>query len=94
MIRLTRLNGPGFALNSELIERLDSTPDTVITMVDGTKYLVTEPIDEIIERIQAFRAGVLIRAQTIEPSPSDDPPSGRTPLQLVQDDELGDDEPD
>ena len=37
MILLTRLNGPPFALNADLIERAEATPDTVITLVDGTK---------------------------------------------------------
>src|SRR3546814_3634762 len=39
MIALSRLNGSRFALNSDLIERIDASPDTVITLVDGTKYL-------------------------------------------------------
>ena len=47
MILLTRLNGPVFALNPDLVERADSTPDTVITLVDGTKthlpVWMTEP---------------------------------------------------
>ena len=42
MITLTRLSGTVFALNSDLIERIDATPDTVITLVDGKKYVVTE----------------------------------------------------
>ncbi|MBI1844112.1 MAG: flagellar FlbD family protein, partial [Actinobacteria bacterium] len=36
MIMLTRLNGQAFALNCDLVERIDITPDTVITLVDGT----------------------------------------------------------
>jgi len=39
MIVLTRLNGPSFALNPDLIERIESTPDTVITLVDGAQYV-------------------------------------------------------
>ena len=42
MIMLTRLSGSAFVLNSDLIERLDSTPDTVVTLVDGKKYVVAE----------------------------------------------------
>ena len=40
MITVTRLNGPAFALNPDLIERIESTPETVITLVDGAKYVV------------------------------------------------------
>ena len=47
MITLTRLSGSVFALNSDLIERVDATPDTVVTLVDGKKYVVTESLDEV-----------------------------------------------
>ncbi len=59
MIALTRLNGTRFAVNSDLIERIDASPDTVITLVDGTKYLVAEPLEEVIDAIRAFRASVV-----------------------------------
>jgi flagellar protein FlbD len=59
MILLTRLNGATIGVNADLIERIDSTPDTVITLVDGKKYLVTESTDEVVERIVHFRARVL-----------------------------------
>ena len=45
MILLTRLSGSVFVLNADLIERLDSTPDTVVTLVDGKKYVVAESLD-------------------------------------------------
>ena len=56
---LTRLNGAPFALNPDLIERAEATPDTVITLVDGTHYLVHEPLSEVIARVQQARAAVL-----------------------------------
>ena len=40
MIRVTRLNGERFALNPDLIERVEGHPDTVAFLVDGTKYIV------------------------------------------------------
>ena len=40
VILVTRLNGAVFALNPDLVERADCTPDTVITLVDGTKYVI------------------------------------------------------
>ena len=49
MITLTRLSGTVFALNSDLIERVDSTPDTVITLVDGKKYVVAESLDDVVD---------------------------------------------
>lgn len=65
MILLTRLNGPAFALNPDLIERAEATPDTVITLVDGTKYVVAERLDELVDRVREARASVLALAERI-----------------------------
>ena len=59
MITLSRLNGASFAVNCDLIERIDAAPDTVLTLVDGTRYVVAEPLDEVIERVRKFRAEVV-----------------------------------
>jgi flagellar protein FlbD len=55
MIQLTRINGQNFFLNSELIEQLESTPDTVITLVNGKTVMVAEPVKVVIRRILKFR---------------------------------------
>jgi flagellar protein FlbD len=55
MIKVTRLNGKQFVLNSELIETLESTPDTVITLTGGNKYIVSETTEELISRITEYR---------------------------------------
>jgi flagellar protein FlbD len=62
MITLTRLTGAPFALNPDLVERVDSTPDTIITLVDGTKYLVAETLTEVTETILAYRASIIALA--------------------------------
>ena len=59
MIVLTRLSGSVFALNSDLIERVDATPDTVITLVDGTKYVVSESLPDVVRAVRAYRSGVI-----------------------------------
>lgn len=59
MISLTRLSGSVFALNADLIERIDSTPDTVITLVDGKKYVVAEPLRDVMSAILHHRAEVV-----------------------------------
>ena len=59
MITLTRLSGSVFALNSDLIERVDATPDTVITLVDGTKYVVREPLPDVVDAIREYRGAVI-----------------------------------
>jgi flagellar protein FlbD len=59
MIPLTRLNGDKVAINPDRIERADITPDVVLTMTDGSKFVVAESLDELIDRIRLFRASVL-----------------------------------
>ncbi len=56
---LTRLSGSVFALNSDLIERVDSTPDTVITLVDGAKYVVSESLEYVVAAVRAYRSGII-----------------------------------
>jgi flagellar protein FlbD len=66
VILVTRLNGPAFAVNPDLIQRAESTPDTVVTLVDGTKFVVTESVDELVARIRDFRASVIAAAHELE----------------------------
>jgi flagellar protein FlbD len=65
MIILTRLNGPAFALNPDLIERAEETPDTVVTLVDGKHYLIRESLRDLIEIIRNDRASVLALARDV-----------------------------
>ena len=58
MIRLTRLNRAPMVLNSDLIEHIDVTPDTVITLTTGQILRVRETADEVVERIVDFRRRV------------------------------------
>lgn len=62
MISLTRLSGTTFLLNADLVERVDCTPDTVVTLVDGTKYLVSESLDEVLAAVIDYRAAIVARA--------------------------------
>ena len=55
MIRLTRLNHVPMVLNSDLIEHIESTPDTVITLTTGQIVRVREDADEVVERVIEFR---------------------------------------
>jgi len=61
MIKLTRLNHIPLFLNSDLIEHIDPTPDTVVTLTSGQKFLVTEGPEEIIDKIIAFRRSIAVR---------------------------------
>ena len=60
MILVHRLKGDPVFLNADLIEFVESRPDTVITLADGRKMVVTETPEEIIERSRLFRASVIV----------------------------------
>lgn len=55
MIQLTRINQVPFYLNPDLIEHMEMTPDTVISLTTGQKFVVKEAPELVLERIVAFR---------------------------------------
>ena len=58
MIRLTRIKHVPLVLNSDLIEHLETTPDTVIAMTTGQKFMVTESAEEVIQKVVDFRRSI------------------------------------
>ena len=63
MIQLTRLSGSVLALNPDLMERAEATPDSVVTLVNGSKYVVRESLDTIADIIRAYRADLVAAAR-------------------------------
>ncbi|NLW22287.1 MAG: flagellar FlbD family protein [Tissierellia bacterium] len=55
MIKVKRLNGKEFIINSDLILYVEETPDTVITLTTGLKVVVSESADEVIDKVVDFR---------------------------------------
>jgi flagellar protein FlbD len=76
MIILTRLNNSQFAVNPDLVERIHSNPDTTLTLVDGTTYIVTESMDEVIDLMAHYRAKVISLARFHDRGESARTPSG------------------
>ncbi|MGH1504193.1 MAG: flagellar FlbD family protein [Acidimicrobiales bacterium] len=66
MIILHRLKDARVAINPDLVERVEANPDTVITLVDGKKLLVTESLEDVIALITDYRAYVLARSAAVE----------------------------
>lgn len=58
MIRLTRINHVPLVLNSDLIEHVETTPDTVISMINGQKFVVLESTDDVIRKVVEFRRDI------------------------------------
>ncbi|WP_336922288.1 flagellar FlbD family protein [Aquipuribacter sp. SD81] len=65
MITLSRLNGSEFSLNPDLIHRAEETPDTVVTLIDGSRYVVTQSLSELVDRVVAYRARVVAEANRL-----------------------------
>ena len=60
MIKLTKFNSEAnktgvFILNAEVIETIEETPDTVVTLINGKKLIVDEPMDEVVRRVMSYR---------------------------------------
>ncbi|HXK05210.1 MAG TPA: flagellar FlbD family protein [Verrucomicrobiae bacterium] len=70
MVRLTRLNHAPVVLNSDLIEHIDITPDTVITLTSGQILRVRESAEEVVERIVEFRRRI-VAGDTHRAEPAD-----------------------
>ncbi len=59
MIKLTRLNHVPLIVNSDLIEHVEVTPDTVVALTTGQKFLVLESAEDVVERVIQFRRSIL-----------------------------------
>ncbi len=79
VIVVTRLAGPQFAVNPDLIQRIETTPDTILTLIDGTKYVIAESLDEVTDRIITYRASVVARTMVL----ADDQRGGDTTMAAV-----------
>ncbi len=72
--RLSNKNRP-FYVNPELISGVEATPDTVITLTNQSKVVVSESAEEVIELIREWRAGIYARALGVPPEPEiEEPP--------------------
>ncbi len=90
MIIVTRLNGSEIVVNADLIETVEATPDTIVTLVDGTRYVVEESPSELVDRIKTYRAAVLQFSRTEAPSNAAAPPkTGADVVSLYGDDGEG-----
>ena len=58
MIRITKINDVEVVINTNLIEMIEATPDTTITMTTGRKVIAKESIDDVIDRIIEYKRRV------------------------------------
>lgn len=55
MIRLTRLNGTELVINAEMVEFVEAIPDTIVTLISGKKIMVSESVEQLVERIIEYK---------------------------------------
>ena len=58
MIEVTKMDSRKMLLNEEVIETIEETPDTVVRLTTGSKYIVKENKQEILNKIMAYKAGI------------------------------------
>ncbi len=58
LISVTRLNGDEIRINADLIETLEATPDTLVTLTTGKRMMVSESVDEVVARAIAYRSRI------------------------------------
>jgi flagellar protein FlbD len=68
MIKLTKLNNHPLFVNSDLIAHIDATPDTVVSLTSGQKFLVAETPEDVVEKIIEFRKLILEKDLTSPPA--------------------------
>jgi flagellar protein FlbD len=68
MIPVTRLDGQAMFLNNDLIESIEPTPDTLITMSNGEKLYVRETPEAVVDQVIRFKRAVLEGATLATPA--------------------------
>ena len=71
MIELTRLNGNPIVLNSDLIKTAEASPDTMLTLINGEKLIVSESCAQVTEKVLAYRTYLLTAVARRLPSIAD-----------------------
>ena len=65
MVKVTKFSGVEVALNADLIETIEATPDTVIALTNGRKVMVKETVEEIVERVIEYKKRIFENVRVI-----------------------------
>ena len=58
MIKVKRLNGSFIYVNNDLVETIETTPDTILTFSSGRKLVILESVEEVVEKIKEFKIDI------------------------------------
>jgi len=67
MIKLNKLNGAEIVVNAELIESVESTPDTVINLATGNRFLVKNGVQDVIDKVVEYKKKVYADRKCVNP---------------------------
>lgn len=67
MIRVQKLNGSEVVINAELIESVESAPDTVVNLVTGNRFLVRDSVDSVVAKVVEYRKQVYSEKKCVNP---------------------------
>lgn len=67
MIKLEKLNGAMVVVNADLIESVEATPDTVINLATGNRFIVKTPVDEVIAKVVDYKQKVHAGGKCVNP---------------------------
>jgi len=65
MVKLTRLNNTILIVNAELIEFIESTPDTIVTLTTGRKVVVRETVEDVIDKVVLYKRSFMQQGPTV-----------------------------
>jgi len=67
MIKLHKLNGAEIVVNAELIESIEATPDTVLNLATGNRFLVKEAVQEVVDKTMEYKKKVYADKKYVNP---------------------------
>ncbi|HBW23738.1 MAG: flagellar protein FlbD [Elusimicrobia bacterium GWA2_56_46] len=67
MIKLRKLNGTEIVVNAELIESVEASPDTVLSLATGNRYLVKDSVQEVVDKVVEYKKKVYADRKCINP---------------------------
>ena len=83
MIYVTRLDGSQLVVNADLIETVEHTADTVITLSDGKKLIVATSVDDVIDCVIGYRQQIARGPLRGTAAPPPDPATVRNRLHVI-----------
>jgi len=67
MVKLEKLNGTMIVVNADIIESIEATPDTVLNLATGNRFVVRNPVDEVVAKVIEYKQKVYAERKCVNP---------------------------